>query len=434
MQLPHLASRLYGTPLLLARAKLDIILSVLGERIDWPASSAVLPVATRSNNTPPRGDIAVIAVHGTLVRRGLGLEAASGLTSYAELSAMLNSAVADPGIQGIVLDVDSPGGEAGGVFELAQQVRAATAVKPIWAVASDAAYSAAYAIASAASRLYVTQTGGVGSIGVIAMHVDQSVRDAQAGYRYTAITAGEHKNDASPHQPLSQTAAQCLQAEVSRLYEIFVTQVAQMRSLDPELVRATQAGLYFGEQAIEAGLADVQGSLEMALRDFSSRLSIHRTRQKVITTTARHWAALPEAKTPRKDMHMTEQDPDIDNDSVVTNPEPEPAAPPVAPSAPTPPAPPAPPDPAEQIAAATQAARTEATAIAELCQLAGQSGRITAFLAQGATQAEVRQALLATRASGPEITSMLNPDAPAQAMSTEHNPLIKAVQKLHNKD
>jgi capsid assembly protease len=427
MQLPHLASRLYGTPLLLARAKLDIILSVLGERVDWPASSALVPVATR-NNTPASGDIAVIAVHGTLVRRGLGLEAASGLTSYAELSAMLNAAVADPAIAGILLDVDSPGGEAGGVFELAQQVRAATAIKPIWAVASDAAYSAAYAIASAASRLYVTQTGGVGSIGVIAMHVDQSVRDAQAGYRYTAITAGEHKNDASPHQPLSETAAQCLQAEVNRLYEIFVTQVAQMRGLEPEVVRATQAGLYFGADAITAGLADVQGSLEMALRDLSSHLATHH----VISTTARHWAALPEvihqANNPRKDIRMSEQDPDIGNDTVVTNPEPQPVAPPVSPSTPTPPASP---DPTEQITAATQAARTEATAIAELCQLAGQSGRTTAFLAQGATEAQVRQALLASRASGPEITSMLNPDAAAQSASPEHNPLIKAVKQLH---
>ena len=38
MNLPHLASRLYGTPLLLARAKLDVILSVLGERVNWPES------------------------------------------------------------------------------------------------------------------------------------------------------------------------------------------------------------------------------------------------------------------------------------------------------------------------------------------------------------------------------------------------------------
>jgi ClpP class serine protease len=113
---------------------------------------------------------------------------------------MLDAALVDASITGILLDIDSPGGEAGGVFELAQRVRAANAVKPVWAVASDSAFSAAYAIASAASRIYVSQTGGVGSIGVIAMHVDQTARDAQDGYRFTAVTAGARSrgHDARP--------------------------------------------------------------------------------------------------------------------------------------------------------------------------------------------------------------------------------------------
>ena len=165
MQLPHLASRLYGTPLLVARSKLDIILAVLCDRIGWPEPPAGLPIP------PPRGlpdappGIAVIPVYGTLVRRSLGMEAASGLTSYGEISAMLDAALSDPSVTGILLDVDSPGGEAGGVFELAGRVRAVDAVKPVWSIASDSAFSAAYAIASAASRVYVTQTAGVGSIG-----------------------------------------------------------------------------------------------------------------------------------------------------------------------------------------------------------------------------------------------------------------------------
>jgi len=53
--------------------------------------------------------------------------------------------VNDPQVQGILLDIDSPGGEAGGVFELAQRIRAASTLKPVWAHANDSAYSAAYA-------------------------------------------------------------------------------------------------------------------------------------------------------------------------------------------------------------------------------------------------------------------------------------------------
>jgi ClpP class serine protease len=62
-------------------------------------------------------------------------------------------------------------------------VRRIALEKPIWAIAADSAFSAAYAIASSANRVVVTSTAGVGSIGVIAMHIDQSARDAQQGYR-----------------------------------------------------------------------------------------------------------------------------------------------------------------------------------------------------------------------------------------------------------
>ena len=102
--------------------------------------------------------------------------------------------------------------------------------------------------------------GGVGSIGVIALHIDQSVKDANEGYRYTAVTAGTHKNDFSPHQPLTDEAKAELQAEVDRLYGLFVTHVAAMRRLEPRFVRSTQAGLYFGSDAVMAGLADAEGS------------------------------------------------------------------------------------------------------------------------------------------------------------------------------
>ena len=425
MQLPHLASRLYGTPLLVARSKLDIILAVLGDRIGWPDPKSALPIP------PPRGlpdappGMAVIPVHGTLVRRSLGMEAASGLTSYGEISAMLDAALSDPSVTGILLDVDSPGGEAGGVFELAGRVRAVDAVKPVWSIASDSAFSAAYAIASAASRVYVTQTAGVGSIGVIAMHVDQSARDAQEGYRYTAITAGDQKNDFSPHQPLDKEASVRLQAEVDRLYSIFVDHVAVMRNLEPRFVRSTQAGLYFGPEAVTAGLADAQASFDTVLTDFSSFLTARRSRN-----AAAH--SLSVSAPSQQEIPMKLETPDV----------------PVAPEAPT-----LPPtrSPAESTAessttattddvvddavkTATQAARADALAIAELCQLAGQPQRIATFLAEGASESQVRRVLLASRAESPEITSVIHPDAATKAASPEQNLLMKAVKKLTGKD
>ena len=419
MNLPHLASRLYGTPLLLARAKLDVILSVLGERVNWPESDLAAPLVSKRPTIDAPVGIAVIPVVGSLVRRTVGLDPASGFTSYAEIAGMVDTAIADPSVEGIVLDIDSPGGEAGGVFELGERIRAADGVKPVWAIASDTAFSAAYAIGCAASRLLVSRTGGVGSIGVIAMHVDQTARDAQQGYRYTPITAGDHKNDFSPHEKLGPEAHALLQAEVDRLYSMFVDHVAAMRKLDADAVRATEAGIYFGMDAVTAGLADAVGSLDAVLAEFSSFLVARRARGHTISDSSRLSAVTPSTLMENSTMPLTAPVDQPLTDEPVTSAAPD-ADKPVA---------------DEASPATTDASRADAVAIAELCQLAGHPELTAAFLAEGVSEAHVRKALLASRADSPEIRSTIAPDAsvPQQSQSAA-NPLMAAVKKLTGKE
>lgn len=419
MNLPHLASRLYGTPLLLARAKLDVILSVLGERVNWPESDLAVPsIQKRPSIDAPVG-IAVIPVVGSLVRRTVGLDPASGFTSYAEIAGMVDAALADASVEGIVLDIDSPGGEAGGVFELGDRIRSADAVKPVWAVAADSAFSAAYAIGCSASRLMVSRTGGVGSIGVIAMHVDQTARDAQQGYRYTPVTAGGHKNDFSPHEKLGPEAHARLQAEVDRLYSMFVDHVAAMRRLDSDAVRATEAGIYFGMDAVTAGLADAVGSLDAVLAEFSSFLVARRARGHTMSDSSRLSAVTPSTLMENSTMPLTAPVDQPLTDEPVTSAAPD-ADKPVA---------------DEASPATTDASRADAVAIAELCQLAGHPERTATFLAEGVSEAQVRKALLASRADSLEIRSTIAPDASApQQSQSAANPLMAAVKKLTGKE
>jgi signal peptide peptidase SppA len=431
MMLPHLATRLYDTPLLIQRAKLDAILSVLGDRVGWPVAQAPVPLPPPRVQAEDAPGIAVIPVHGSLVRRSLGVDAASGLTSYTDIGRQLDQALADPVVQGIVLDVDSPGGEAGGAFELGERIRLASMVKPIWAVAADSAFSAAYAIACGASRLLVSRTGGVGSIGVIALHVDQSLRDAHDGYRFTAIHAGERKNDFSPHAPLSDAAAARLQAEVDRLYGLFVAHVAGLRALSEDQVRATEAGLFFGPEAVESGLADADGSLDTALRELTDWLappSLMRRHQPQLTTFSPVPETLAMNAPELPDAPEHEAAPEMEEPEHGTR---EDATPPLEPDERNS----APHEPAAFTAAAAASvpvpdARAEALAIAELCQLAGQSDRILGFLAEGVTPEQVRRVLLAVRSDSPEISSRLHPDAAAQAVSPEHGPLMRAVRRM----
>lgn len=448
MQLVHLASRLYGTPLLIARPKLDVILSVLGPRIGLPQGSAAVPFPARTAPTPEAVDgIAVIPVHGTLVRRVLGLEAASGLSSYGEIAARLDAAVNDPQVQGILLDIDSPGGEAGGVFELAQRIRAASTLKPVWAHANDSAYSAAYALAAAASRLSLSQTAGVGSIGVIALHVDQSVKDAREGLAYTAIYAGHHKNDFSPHAPLTPQATSSLQTEVDRLYGIFVDQVAGMRAMSTEAVRATEAGLFFGDGAVGAGLADAVCGLDQVLVDFAVALG---GKRRLKNPSPNHSAPPKRGPQARASPMSLTADPVISSphplqteqtmtDPKNADPEQEPT-----PQEPTPEEPLAPteaPSPqainpltmSEAAKASAGSDRSEAQAIAEICLIAGAPQRTAEFLAAGMTQAQVRRALLEARAEQPEIASRITAEA-GTTLRPQTSPVVAAVKKLMNKE
>lgn len=436
MLLSHLAARLYGTPLLIARPKLDVILSVLGSRIGLPDLDMAMPLpAPRPSATSGQAGIAVIPVVGTLVKRAMGIQAASGLMSYDEIDDRLDAALADPQIGGILLDLDSPGGEAGGVFELAQRIRAASAIKPIWAHANDAAYSAAYAIAAACQRLTLSQTGGVGSIGVIALHVDQSVKDAKDGLHYTSVFAGGHKNDFSPHEPLSPQASTALQAEVDRLYAIFVNQVAAMRGLDAEAVRATEAGLFYGDQAVAAGLADAVLPLEQVLTEFADALV---AKQRLTQPGLARASPLPPpstAITPNRSFTlenpMTDHDPQHapQHDDALAPSDPAPQNEPQQAAGDPQPAPAA----SASVAQSFASGRQQAQAIAEMCLIAGAPQRTAELLAAGFSEAQVRRTLLDARAEQPEIASRITADA-GTSQRPENSPVVAAVKKLNAKE
>jgi signal peptide peptidase SppA len=405
--LPHLAARLFGVPLAIHRPKLDVILSVLGARIglaDLAAPVGYTPAARAPG--PPSGKVAVIPIHGTLVRRTSGIEAESGLASYTGIAAQLDAALASPEIAAILLDIDSPGGESGGVFDLADRIRAASEVKPVWAVANDMAFSAAYALASAATRVFVARTGGVGSIGVIAMHVDQSVKDAQDGVRYTAVFAGERKNDLNPHEPISNEAHVVLKAEVDRIYDLFVETVARHRGLDADAVRATEAGLFFGPDAVATGLADAVGSLDDALTQLTQSLSPLPTQ------------VAPASQAGFLRNHQMESS---------MNDRTDPAAPdrPLADPAGSHPQPSA-------TATATALSVADAVEIAQTCTLAGRTDLIAGFLEAQSSPAKVRSQLLSAQAeASPEITSLIRPDSAADAARiSATSPLIDAAKRI----
>jgi signal peptide peptidase SppA len=265
--LMRLAQRITNTPLMIQPEKLDVILGVVGNRIGLdvpPVTEAAVSQTRTPANT--RTNIAVIPIYGSLVHRTMGLDALSGLMSYEAIRRSFRAAMAEPDIDAILLDVDSPGGEVAGVFDLADEIFEARSKKRIYGIANESAYSAAYLLLSQAETVFTPRTGAAGSIGVIAVHMNQSGFDAKVGVQYTAIYAGKQKNDYSPHQALKPEVHARLQKSINGVYGLFTDTVARGRGSTPDIFQATEAGIYDGDAAVKAGLADRVMSMNQALQ------------------------------------------------------------------------------------------------------------------------------------------------------------------------
>jgi len=293
MKYPNIASLVLGSPLMLARHKLNTLLSVLSPRLDQDGivlDGDYLPkVAAQTNNSAihlaQQNSIGVVQVHGSLMHRSLAMDALSGLMSYAEIENNFLAALENDQVEHIVLDIDSPGGEVNGVFDLVDRIYEARQMKPITALINESGFSAAYALASAANTIIVPRTAGVGSIGVIAAHIDQSEHDKQNGLAVTTVFAGDRKNDLSPHAPLTDEALMYLQHQVDDTYDLFVDTVARNRGLSTEVVKNTQAGIYFGGAAVDIGLADAVSPIHHALTQLHQE-AISMTEKTPITPSA----------------------------------------------------------------------------------------------------------------------------------------------------
>ena len=273
MKYLNIAERIFNKPLMIAEPKLNVILHLFGQRsgIDLVGlpSADLAAVSDRERQRAGyrvQDGTAIIGIYGPLLHRRMDMDFPSGgPMTYAEIKSALDTALNDDAVHSIVLDVDSPGGEVSGAFDLADYIYQARAAKPITAIANESAFSAGYLIASSAGRLVLPRTGAVGSVGVIATHAEFSRAEEAAGIKVTHIYAGDRKADFSSHQPLSDEAAGILQGMINDTYELFVDTVARNRGLKVQAVRDTQAGIFEGKKAVAIKLADEVAAADKAI-------------------------------------------------------------------------------------------------------------------------------------------------------------------------
>ena len=276
--LPHIASMAFNEPLMLEPAYARVFFCALAGQlgitrltdtvsgITLDAGQIAEPLAlfgedddmdTRPSRTyQVANGIAVLPVSGTLVSKTRALQPYSGMTGYNGIIARLQQAISDPGVDGILLDMDTPGGMVSGAFDCADIIARMRDIKPIWALANDMNCSAGQLIASSASRRLVTQTARTGSIGVMMAHSNYGAALKTNGVEVTLIYSGDHKVDGNPYEKLPEDVRADFQTRIDATRQMFAEKVSAYTGMSVQDVLDTEAAVFSGQESVDNGLAD----------------------------------------------------------------------------------------------------------------------------------------------------------------------------------
>jgi ClpP class serine protease len=198
------------------------------------------------------GRFAVVSICGVLTQR----ESWWG-DDYGAIKSRVAQALASEQPE-VLLRLDSPGGDFAGCLDLARELRtmAAAAGKPLVAFTDRQAASAAYALASAASEIVVTDSAMVGSIGVWAPLIDQTALDKAMGLNIQIAASGTAKSDRNPHVAITDDSFARLLAQVNDMAGLFFELVSEHRGLAVSRVKAQEGAEFLGARAVAVGFAD----------------------------------------------------------------------------------------------------------------------------------------------------------------------------------
>lgn len=279
---PFSAARLFGVPLAIHPLKGRVIAQALAARFNIASISPLMmedddgprmdgPAEPTTGYDVVRG-VAVVPVEGTLVHKSSHLRPYSGMLGYNAIAQNFLTALDDDSVQAIVLACNSPGGEVSGCFDLVDLIYNSRGRKPIWAILDDMAYSACYAIASAADFRTVPRTGGAGSVGVITMHADLSKMLKGQGIDVQIFQYGDQKADGNEFNPLSPEVRGRIQANIDTMGRLFDATVGRNLNISPAKVKACQAGTYMGNACVDVGFVDAVMAPDEAFRTLLAEL------------------------------------------------------------------------------------------------------------------------------------------------------------------
>jgi protease-4 len=167
----------------------------------------------------------------------------------------------NPNVKSIVLRIESPGGAVGAAQEIYQEVKRTNEVKPVVASMGSMGASGGYYAALGADNIIANPGTMTGSIGVIVKFPNLEGLFEKIGYKSEVIKSGPLKDVGASNRPLSEEERSLMQNLIDNVYNQFVRDIAEARSMPEETIFDLADGrIYTGEQALEAGLIDSLGN------------------------------------------------------------------------------------------------------------------------------------------------------------------------------
>ncbi len=236
---------------------------LLGERFTGVQVHEALGVATPTQRRDARETgIAVIPVLGVIQRR-----MHSAGTSVEEIEMAFDVAIASRRVDGIVFDMDSPGGGVPGVPEFAEKIFNARGIKPMVSISNGMMTSGALWIGSAVKQVFSMRSSETGSLGVFQLHIDESKALEEDGVVVTEFSAGKFKTEGAPWAPLSEDSKEFFQSRVNEVFDWFIKAMATFRGETQTNARKGfgEGRVLSAEAAMKANLVDKIGNFEDAV-------------------------------------------------------------------------------------------------------------------------------------------------------------------------
>lgn len=271
----QIVTKITSTPWMITPGALQMMLEIFDAHLSGQITQEEIRVRLQAagkhdgSGQTRNGSVGVLPLYGPIFPRANMMTELSGATSLEQFQDQFRSMMGDDSITSILLDVDSPGGLSDLVPEMAQEIREAREKKPIYAIANTAANSAAYFLASQATKMYATPSAQLGSIGTYLVHSDDSEFMAKLGKKETVIKAGRFK--AAMIESLTPETREHLQKFVNDTNDQFVEAVALGRDVTPDHVRENygEGGVFAAKPALELGMIDGIATFDQVMSDLS---------------------------------------------------------------------------------------------------------------------------------------------------------------------